>query len=248
MNFDPRLEIARGRVPIHRVFRKMGRISTIDAGDPRTEVWDGGAPYVFPSSGGVVMTVSSSSTSDDVGGAGATQITVTGLDAGFRERTVVADLDGQNGVSIGTFARINDAFISGGASNVGNIRIGSGTVTLGVPANTFAFIKANYHRTLQAIYTVPSAHKVYITDVYCGILEGSTGKTADLGLCYHNDNGPAIPIDSMSLSSAATSYIHKPYAMPIEVLEEQDITIAVDDVSANGTAVTAGFSMIVVAQ
>ena len=251
--FDPRLEIARGNLPGQSIVRKPGRNPSIDSGDPRTEVWGGGAPYVFPSNSGVAMTVSSSSTDDDVGGSGATSVTVTGLTPQFYSKTVTVDLDGRNAVSIGTFSRINDVQISTGTLNVGDVYVGSGTVTLGVPANNYAVIKAGYGRLMQAIYTVPRARTGYLTGISCGILEGSsgilegsTGKTADLGLCIHNSDGPAIVQDCFGLSSASTGYIHKVYSIPIPIEEKHTVVMAIDDVSANGTAIVASFSIVLV--
>lgn len=249
--FDPRIEISRGQIPGTSFIRKFGRNFSIDSADSATEIWEGGAPYVYPSNSGVAMTASSSSTSDTSAGTGARSLTVIGLDTGFRDRSVTVDLNGQNGVSLGTFTRVFRAYVEtsgSGGTNAGEIYIGSGTITTGVPANKYAQIKTGYGQTLMCIYTIPKNHKGYITASSCSMLEGSTGKTADINLYFRTYNGAKRIQDNFGLTSSGISFIHKPYSIPIPVEEKTDVSLVIESVSANGSQIAGGFTIILVQQ
>ena len=90
--------------------------------------------------------IASTSNSDTVTGTGARVITITGLDANYDILEEVIIMNGQTPVqSINTFSRVFEMLIiqygsnvdavTGDSNCVGDIYVGTGTFTLGVPAN-----------------------------------------------------------------------------------------------------------------
>ena len=143
--------------------QKFGRIPDIDSADTNEDVWDGTGAYAGFLSANTAMTISSGSTSDDVGSTGATEVHVIGLVENSAGDWVVTEedvtLDGRSGVNLAnSYIRVFRAYVTAtgtGKQNAGNIYIGSGTITTGVPANVYAQIQATVGQTLMAIYTTP---------------------------------------------------------------------------------------------
>jgi hypothetical protein len=125
------------------------------------------------------MTVSSSSTLDTAAGTGARTVTISGLDASYAEQSETITLDGRTAVTtVGTYIRVNRAFVVTAGSTAtaqGNIYIGTGTVTTGVPANIYALIGLGDNQTLMALWTVPAGYTAYLESAY--INAGGTTST-----------------------------------------------------------------------
>lgn len=115
---------------------------------------------------GVAMKVASTDNTDDVpGGAGALTIGVTGVGAGYALATATAALSGNTEQTLGTFIAINKLeVLTAGAStyNVGDIWVGSGTFTAGVPATKYFACAATKGRSRMGIYTVPNNKTLYV--------------------------------------------------------------------------------------
>ena len=165
---------------------KFGRTPDMDAADTNEDVWDGTGAYAFPASA-AAMKISSSSTDDDGApvGTGALTVRVIGLDANWLEVSQDVILNGQTGVAIPTsLIRVYRAYIltaGTGEVNAGDIWIGTGTITTGVPAVKYAGILAGLGQTLMAVYTVPNNFtEAKITRWYasCGAISASFGEVA----------------------------------------------------------------------
>jgi len=122
-------------------------------------IWDGGAIYAYPSTA-TVMKVSSASTADAAGSTGALTFLVSGLDADYAEVSETVTLTGQTAVNTTKkFLRVFRGYVaSAGANggNVGDIWIGTGVTTGGVPTVKYAGALAGENQTLMAVYTVPA--------------------------------------------------------------------------------------------
>ena len=138
---------------------KFGRTPDIDNLATNEEVWDGTGAYTFLTVA-TELTVSSSSALDITTGTGARSVTVFYLDANWREQSAVVPLNGQNASATTiTCIRVYRAYITTvgtGGVNAGDIWIGSGALTNGVPANKNAGILTGLGQTLMAIYSVPA--------------------------------------------------------------------------------------------
>jgi hypothetical protein len=93
------LQVSRGQISYHKTNFKFGFNSDID--NSLETIWAEGGLYTYLSSASTLY-ISSSSTDDDVAGTGARTATVFGLDANYDEVSVTVDLDGQNGVQLGS--------------------------------------------------------------------------------------------------------------------------------------------------
>lgn len=140
--------------------QKFGRLPEIDSGGTNEDVWDGEGAYVWPSAAST-MKISSSSTDDTATGTGAQTVRVYGLNSDWEEIYIDMTMDGQTGVTISTdLLRVHRAYVltaGTGEVNAGDIWIGTGTITTGVPAVKYAGVSAGMGQTLMAIYTIPVA-------------------------------------------------------------------------------------------
>jgi hypothetical protein len=131
-------------------------------------VWPASSIYTFPASP-LDMTMSSDSSEDDTGKTGSYTVEVVGLSSngeGFRESIT---LDGTTPVKISSpiYRVLEFKVVEAGSSlsNVGNIYIGTGTVTAGVPAVIYGMIELAEGAEKKAVYSVPLHTKFYLTSI-----------------------------------------------------------------------------------
>lgn len=177
------LQVVRGQIPGHRSVIVFGYNPDVDTTEE--SVWpDGG---VVPHPGvAAVLSVSSSSASDSSSGVGARTVRIEGLDASYNEVSETVTLNGQTAVSTSnTYIAINNMVVLTVGStghNVGDINIGTGTVTLGVPAVLWDLIGTTFNQRTTAHYTIPAGYTGYmVTGIFtAGQLSGSTAVTGKL--------------------------------------------------------------------
>jgi len=175
--------IAEGKVPNKSFVYKFGRAEGVDAGDNEVVVGDI-INLVLPDANAGLSAVSSSA-EDQVGGGGATELTIIGLkDDGagnWNEIVVVVPLTGITPVSIldpNEMIRINRMFISKGEDrSIRGVKANHGliTVTHAGTGQPLSQIKINKGQTLQTMFTIPSGYTGYLWDA-----DTSTGKGSDV--------------------------------------------------------------------
>lgn len=137
---------------------------------------DGGT-YPFPTED-TTMTISSTDANDTVAGTGARAVLVQGLNSNYQEIQEVVALNGTTAVTLANqYFRINDFIVltaGTGKTNAGEIYVGYGTVTAGVPANTMESCHAGQARGETALYTVPSGKCFVINKLFVGVDKGKT--------------------------------------------------------------------------
>jgi len=163
--FEPfELQVARGQIQGHRGVAVFGFNPDVDTS--QVSVWPLPSLIPFPAAA-LQMTVSSTSANDTSSGTGARTIVVQGLDADYNEVTEIVTLDGQTAVTMtASLLRVNYAYVAtagSGNSAAGNIYIGTGTVTAGVPATVYDIIKFDYNNTTTGSYTVPAGYTAYVS-------------------------------------------------------------------------------------
>lgn len=176
------------------------------AGTSFETVWGEGGIYSFPESASV-MTVSSDSINDTSGGTGGTSVLIEYLDENYIKNFEVVVLNGTTPVNtVASMLRINAAVtntVGSNKTNIGNIYIGTGTVTAGKPTNVYEIILTGHGLAKTAVYTIPdgkinanlvftfssegnklTTYKLNVINVFGGgeilesfRLEGSTGTT-----------------------------------------------------------------------
>jgi hypothetical protein len=158
------MAVAAGLVPGHRLIEKFGHAEQV--GTTLSDIWDASGLYGFRTAA-TIMTLSSSDADDTSAGVGARTVEVFGLDADYREIKETIILNGQTGVSSSkSYLRIILMTVrTAGATgyNEGQVYLGTGTITAGVPAVIDARISftsdgLGENQTLMAIYTIPAGH------------------------------------------------------------------------------------------
>ena len=209
-------------------FGYNGEVST----DEET-IWDGGGIYSFPSSA-VSMSVSSDDDTDT------SVVTVTGLDENYNEASETVTLTGQTEVSTTTtFIRVYRAKVDS-SEPTGNIYIGEGTVTAGVPATTYAKITAGENQTLMAVWTVPAGYTAYIIAWSIASGTAASNKYSESRLRVRPFGGV---FQTKEVLTHQNEYIETIMHLPTVVTEKSDIMV--NAYTSSGTdAISATFSIV----
>jgi hypothetical protein len=158
------LQVSRGQIQGHRNVTVFGFNPDVDT--TQVSVWPLPSLITFPAAA-LQMTVSSASANDTSAGTGARTIVVQGLDANYNEVTETVTMNGQTAVTMtASLIRVNYAYVAtagSGNSAAGDIYIGTGTVTAGVPATVYDIIKFDYNTTITGSYTVPAGYTAYVS-------------------------------------------------------------------------------------
>jgi len=156
-------QLSSGNVPNYKAIFKFG--FNPDINGTEETIWDAGGIYAYPAAA-IQMKVSSSSTNDTSAGTGARTVVVSGLDQNWNEASETVSLNGQTEVlTTTTFIRVNRAYVAtagSGGTAAGDIYVGTGTVTAGVPATIYAKITLGQNQTLMAVWTVPAGYTGYL--------------------------------------------------------------------------------------
>jgi len=171
------LQVAQGQIAYHKHVYKFGQNAVV--GNSIETIWQQGGLYSYPPSA-TTMTVSSSNANDTSAGTGARTVQIVGLDGDYNEISETIILNGQTAVTTtNSFLRVNRGVVltaGSGGVNAGIIYVGTGTVTLGVPANVYTTINGDgTNQTLQAFWTVPANYNAYIYQT--NISTGNTSNT-----------------------------------------------------------------------
>jgi hypothetical protein len=233
------LQVARGHIEGHKTLFKFGNNADIN-GSLET-VWSQGGLYSYPAAA-IQMKVSSSSTDDTGSGTGAQTVFVYGLDADYNEITEVVTLDGQTEVlTAQSFLRVNRAFVvtaGSGGTAAGDIYVGTGTVTAGVPATVYAVITLGDNQTTMAVWTVPAKHTMYI---HRGFFSAASNNATHyiLGEFMFRPQGGVFRIAAdLTVNSGAISY---DFEIPLALPEKTDIEARAIALSGSNFYVTASF-------
>lgn len=158
------LQVSRGQISGHYRLHKFGFNEDIDATEET--IWSEGGIYYHPV-GATQFQVSSTSDDDTANeGDGARVVELQGLDEDYNFIREEILLEGTTAVSTTkSFLRINRGFVKTAGDNevaTGIIRAGTGTVTNGVPANTYLRIDPEDGQSLMCVWTVPAGYTAYL--------------------------------------------------------------------------------------
>lgn len=158
------LQVSRGQIAWHRAVIIFGYNPDVDT-TPET-VWPGDGLLPYPAAA-LQMSVSSANVNDTAAGTGARTIYIGGLDADHNEISEVVTMNGQTAVTTArSYLHINSAYVlTAGSLNgaAGNIYIGTGVVTLGVPATIYDIIAFDYNARITGSYTIPAGYTGYLS-------------------------------------------------------------------------------------
>ena len=118
------------------------------------------------------MLLSSSDTVDTSAGTGARTVRIKGLDTNLDPVEEVLSLNGQTGVAMATnLLRVNKLLVEtagSGGQNAGDIYLGTGTITAGVPVNKFGKISVGENDALSSVCTVQAGRTGLVTGIFIG--------------------------------------------------------------------------------
>lgn len=177
------LQVVRGQVAGHSSVIVFGYNQDVDTSEET--VWPNGGliPHI---STATVMKVSSSSANDTSAGTGARTVYIEGLDGNYNVASETVTLNGQTSVNTtNSYVAINQMYVVTVGStgyNEGNINIGTGTVTLGVPAVLHDLIGTGNNQRTTGHYTIPAGYTGYMVQgqFSAGQASGSTSVTGKL--------------------------------------------------------------------
>ena len=220
-------QIARGLVKGVYSVNKFGYNSGVPSNAFET-VWDGSNLYTYVSTPGIA-TVTSTDTTDDNGGT----VQVFGLDNNYNLVDETLTIGGAAG-SV-TFKRVFRAVML--TSTTGDTN--EGTISVTVDSIAVAKIVPGKGQTLMAIYTIPANKRGYLIQLDIG---SSKDLENEIQLLVRNSVGNVW--QTKSFITTRGGFLEKNYALPIEILEKNDIEIRAK--SSSISAVSAGFELMVV--
>lgn len=208
---DIPLAISRGRIEGHHLVTISGAVITTTTD---STVWNNGGIYAYPSSASTMTTSSSSASDTGV-------LFISGLDANYNAISEYITLTGQTPVTTTkSYLRINNLNVVSGNANVGNIYVGVGAVTAGVPATVYGEIVATNVNSLQGFYTVPANYDAYV--YYGSIASGSTASNKYVtGKLMMRPYG--APIGVLLRTTLASGINAFNFAAPLRIPAKSDI-------------------------
>lgn len=228
--------VAKGLIAGHRDVSRFGL--NPDLGGLES-IWDHNGVYVFPPAA-IQMEVSSDSASDAAAGTGVRTVLVTGLNANYDEISETVTLNGTTAVlTVALFLRVFNCicltFGSTGAQ-VGNIWVGEGVVTAGVPATVYAKVRIGFGQAQMTQYTVPRGYTAYLLEVSAAASATTSNKRTIFSLRVRLFGGGFI-LGGNAVLVAAPFTLEA--AVPRSFVEKTDIDAVAD---SSDTAVSASAS------
>ncbi len=229
-----------GEGNLHDVIHKFGVNPAV--GTSYEDVWSIGGTYVFPAVA-TVMNVTSADTDDDIGGTGAWNITILGLDADYLEINETIQLNGTTPViTSNSYLRVWRAYVTNAGSqgtNDGAIYIGTGAYTGAVPANVYLHILDEHAQTTTTIYTVPVNKTAFMTEIY---FTSSEDKTVEYELMWR-EFGTVFRVKDEIYTYRSVIQIY--YLIPREIPQRSDIKVR-GQVGATTGEIGVGYNLILV--
>jgi hypothetical protein len=215
--FEPfELQVARGQIAWHRSVVVFGYNPDVDS-SPET-IWPGGGLLPFPAAA-IQMKVSSANANDTANGTGARTVFIGGLDGNHNEISETVTMNGQTAVTtVNSYLHINSAYVAtAGSLNgaAGNIYIGTGTVTAGVPATIYDIVAYDYNNRITGSFTIPAGYTGYLAQglFSTGQSGGSNAVTGRLMTRGTNDIRLTAAITTLNNGTADYAFEY-PVAIP----------------------------------
>jgi len=233
--------VAEGDFSNYTFIEKFGENADIDTGTVPEDIWSQGGVYTFSTTADIDR-LSSSSASDTQ------SITIQGLDTNWAEVTQTITLTGQTPVALTTsLIRVFRMFNSNSTDLVGTVYcFVNGAVTGGVP-NTVADIRATIAigsgQTEMCIYTIPAGKTGYFLGGYVTLSRTGnnnavfTSKIRTFGGVFRTVSRVA------SVATGTSSWTYR-YPIGLPLAAKTDILLRCEDVSANDTGVSGGFTIL----
>ena len=242
--------LAKGDVQNRELVEKFANNADVDTGTVPEDIWDGGGTYTFTAAGGAPYFISSSSASDT------TKIRVFLLtedsEGNWNQEVFEITLAGQTKTAIITPSgndpvRIWRAFSDNGTALVGDVYVyEDDTVSAGVP-QTASLIRAKIlignEQTEMSHFPIPSGKSGLLKSIYSSLSKSTPATSAEVTLRVQEFGKTAKVKFRMALTTSGTSFEHYNYHGGLVIPAKSDVFMKVEEVTANNTGVTGGFSV-----
>lgn len=237
------LQVSRGQITMHTPIIIFGYNPDVDTSEE--SVWPDGGTVPHPTVASVLK-VSSSDANDTSAGTGARTVFIKGLDGDYNEVSETVTLNGQTAVNTtNSYLYVNYFYVAtvgSGGSNAGNINVGTGVVTAGVPAVLYDIIAIGYNNRTTAHYCIPAGYTGYMMQGQFSSGQAS-GATAVTGFLKQHGTDSVLRVGAVSTVNNGTAdfTFELPYIIP-----EKNCVGATAIGAAANNAVSAYFNILLI--
>jgi hypothetical protein len=224
--------IAGGGLVGYKAVSKFGQNDTV--GDSFETVWDGNAPYVWPTTA-TVASVTGGAQDVLTTGTGAWTVNVSGLDADYNEYSETINMSGATpSLTTGKFIRLfRMSVLTAGSDGTNNAAI-----TAAINGNSAAIITAGYGQTLMALWTVPANYTGYLINWYANT--SVISKANETRILTHPFGGAWNTRRTIHINGTG---LQQPWEFPLILTEKTDVEIQ-SKATAGGGDCAAGFDIV----
>lgn len=226
------LQVARGQVAWHSVVHVFGYNPDVDSAAEET-VWTAGGILGHPASP-TIMKVASTSANDSSAGTGARTIQILGVNGTGGYASEIVTLNGQTAVNTvnayDAIERVVVLTVGSGGANAGNINIGTGDVTAGIPAVIYGQIASGENNSLMGHWTCPSGYTGYMIS---GSLSSSTEQGANYITGRLKLRGTDDVIRTAAIVTISDSVANFEFDYPIKINAGECVTATVKSTGDN---------------
>jgi hypothetical protein len=242
---DFMLEIAEGNVIGHSIYRKFGKIASIQTATP-ADCWEFGiTPGAEEYTWSTTEAIDSMSSSD---AADTEEITITMLDINYVEFTQTVNLNGQARVPLIPGFRFNRAYNSNGTKFLGNVYIYEDVaLTAGVPNDVTlvrGYLSTSGQQTLQSMYTVPAGKTAFLYELKTSMGGRKAGITTYEAF-LRVEGGVFLIKDTHDLMATGSSYANDVFTAPRTFPAKTDFKPKIT-VDTNGLGFAVSFVVVLV--
>lgn len=236
------LQVARGLIPGHSAITVFGYNPDVDTSEE--SVWPNGGTVPHPTAASVLKVSSTDAADASPSGTGARTVRITGLNGSFNEVSETIVLNGQTAVNtVNSYLYVNGLTVTSvgsGGANAGDINVGTGTVTAGVPAVLYDMIAIGYNNRTTGHYCVPAGCTAFLVH---GLFTAgqASGSTSIIGkLLVHSPDDNIVRVGAITtLNNGVVQYMFNyPTAIP-----EKSCVGATAIGSANNNSVSSMFNI-----
>lgn len=212
------IRIANGQIDGfgHEVRHVFGYNGDVDSAAEET-IWTYGGLYTHLTEP-TTLTLSSSSASDTSAGTGARTVYLLGINGTGAEFSETLTLNGQTAVStVHQYTEIQSMTVlsvGSGGYNAGQLYLGTGTVTAGVPANVYGHVAIGENQSLMGHITVPAGYTGYLVSGSVSTGATQAGKNIICRLKYRSAEGVT---STSAIVNLATNTADFDFKYPIQI-------------------------------
>lgn len=239
------LQASRGLIPGVAVLNKYGRNPDVDTGTTPEDIWSPGGLWTAPTAARI-HDITSTSANDAAAGTGLRTLTIEGLDGSYAPQSETVTMNGVANVpTANSYTRIYRMY--GTTWGSGELNAGDITATAQTDATLTAQVSTGEGQTQMAIYTVPDAKTLYLTNVYGTISRAAAASDAMCNIELQSRLNADTATRGwrvryfFSPSATGTTLGVKYFDQPIAIPGKTDLRLVCTLVSDNDSNIAGGF-------